>query len=374
MTKRSATTKSVASRTIGSDDPGAEDDEPAEPLAGLLALGVAGRRRAGCGASRRAAAGRRRSPSPIQAPPIIHQKRLAMSRAWWLSGASAFWVFSPQPASSSGAAASRARRRSRPVPSWLSPRVCSFDQCRRSLVFRNGSAVKRGQVRSADGLDARPAQLVPIAVAAVLYARRARTLARRGRPVSAGQARCLRRRPRGARARRRLTRRLDRRGAALLGAHAAAPADRRPRAAAARARPVGTAPAPAARAAAGAAAARADPPARRAPALGGQPLRLAPAVRFTTRRSSTRSCTRSSTPASSRAGCCSGRRCSGLLPGPRWYGLGARFASLGVRLDRRRGARERLSLERQRVLLALRARAAHLGTCPRSTTSAPAAA
>ena len=64
----------------------------------------------------------------------------------------------------------------------------------------------------------------------------------------------------------------------------------------------------------------------------------------------------------------------GLLPGPRWYGLGARFASLGVRLGRRRGARERLPLERHRVLLGRTCTRRAPGACPRSTTSAPAAA
>ena len=50
------------------------------------------------------------SPSPTQAPPIIHQKRVAMSRAWWLSGARAFCE-PPHPASGTTARTRNARQR-----------------------------------------------------------------------------------------------------------------------------------------------------------------------------------------------------------------------------------------------------------------------
>ena len=123
-----------------------------------------------------------------------------------------------------------------------------------------------------------PLQLLPVLLLALAYGLRARTLHSRGTPVptwrmlvfATGIALLL------------LAfaspDRRDRRGGALQLPHAPARADRRSRAALPARRLDRPDPAAAAGAPTGRAAARARQPARRTPALGGQPLPLAPAV------------------------------------------------------------------------------------------------
>ena len=96
--------------------------------------------------------------------------------------------------------------------------------------------------------------------------------------------------------------------------------------------------------------------------------------RCTTRRCATTPSTRSSTRASSAAACCSGRRCSGCCPARAGSAAARASPALGVRLGGRRRARERLPLERPRLLPAVRRTRRAPGGSRRSPTSAPAAA
>ena len=97
-----------------------------------------------------------------------------MSRAGWLWGASAFWCSAAAREQQSAAAAARTPHR--PAHGLTTP--AAVDRCRRASC-RAACETPQGRSRSA-GFEPSSSCL---ALAAALYARRARTLARRGLPV-----------------------------------------------------------------------------------------------------------------------------------------------------------------------------------------------
>src|SRR6185312_15660605 len=174
--------------------------------------------------------------SPIQAPAIIHQKRLAMSLAWWLFGASAFWS-PPHPASSS-TAGTRTHGVSLPpgTPLIVAPRPFRSEMARRSNAVPSGDRLEF-RARATRAHRGRGGPVCPARLDAA-------------QPGAAGPSRQgpqLRRRAARDRPRAGLANRRDRRGAAVLGAHGPAPDAQRHRPAADRARAAGAAAPPAAR-------------------------------------------------------------------------------------------------------------------------------